>query len=68
MKEGRYFAFDTIPHARGAVEVSRSRYRAVLESERRSMLAIPGLLFVAAAYVVLAAGEPRRADRVSGTS
>ncbi|MER6319859.1 hypothetical protein ABT237_39865 [Streptomyces sp. NPDC001581] len=64
-REGRYFAFDTTPHARGTVEVSRSRYQAVLESDQRSMFAIPGLLFIGAAYAVLTAGELRRADRVS---
>lgn len=63
VKEGRLFAFDTTPHARGTVEVSRSRYQAVLESDQRTMFAIPGLLFVGAAYAVLAAGELRRADR-----
>ncbi|MEU9161312.1 hypothetical protein AB0D29_13695 [Streptomyces sp. NPDC048424] len=64
-REGRYFAFDTAPHARGTVEVSRSRYQAVLESDQRSMFAIPGVLFTGAAYVVLVAGELRPADRVS---
>ncbi|MEV6583938.1 hypothetical protein AB0M92_38070 [Streptomyces sp. NPDC051582] len=62
VKEGRFFAFDTTPQTRGTVEVSRSRYQAVLESDQRTLLAIPGLLFVAAAYAVLAAGELRRAD------
>ncbi|WP_328725248.1 hypothetical protein [Streptomyces sp. NBC_00259] len=62
MKGDRYFAFDTAPYARGAIEVSRSQYVAVLESDQRSMLAIPGTLFAGAAYVVLAAGELRRAD------
>ncbi|MGW6689963.1 hypothetical protein [Streptomyces sp. NPDC054961] len=61
-KEGRFFAFDTTPRARGTVEVSPSRYQAVLESDQRSMFAIPGLLFLGAAYVVLAAGELRRAE------
>ncbi|GHD82681.1 hypothetical protein ACFQL8_36600 [Streptomyces goshikiensis] len=64
LREGRYFAFDTTPPARGTVEVSQSQYQAVLESDERSVFAIPGLLFVGAAYVVLAAGELRRADRV----
>ncbi|MFG2758299.1 hypothetical protein [Streptomyces wuyuanensis] len=62
MKDGRYFVFDTTPYARGTIEVSRSQYIAVLESDQRSMLAIPGLLFAGAAYAVLAAGELRRAD------
>ncbi|MFV0137932.1 hypothetical protein ACLGIH_32925 [Streptomyces sp. HMX87] len=66
VKGGRYYAFDTTPHARGTVEVSRSRYQAVLESDQRSMFAIPGLLLVGAAYAVLAAGELRRLDRRPG--
>ncbi|MDW4909349.1 hypothetical protein RB628_29410 [Streptomyces sp. ADMS] len=61
-KDGRYFVLDTTPHARGTIEVSHSQYEAVLESDQRSMLAIPGILFAGAAYVVLAAGELRRAD------
>ncbi|WP_225877251.1 hypothetical protein [Streptomyces resistomycificus] len=62
VKDGRYFVFDTTPHARGTIEVSHSRYLAVLESDQRSMLAIPGLILAGAAYVVFAAGELRRAD------
>ncbi|MGW7200681.1 hypothetical protein [Streptomyces chryseus] len=64
-KAGRYFAFDTTPHERGTVEVSQSQYQAVLESDQRSMFAIPGVLLIGAAYVVLATGELRRADRDS---
>ncbi|WP_327381477.1 hypothetical protein [Streptomyces sp. NBC_01207] len=67
-KDGRYFAFDTAPLARGTVEISQKQYQAVLESDQRSMLAVPGLLFVGAAYVVLTAGELRRADRGSTPS
>ncbi|MEV3933854.1 hypothetical protein [Streptomyces sp. NPDC049944] len=61
-KDGRYFVFDTTPGARGTIEVSHSQYEAVLESDQRFMLAIPGMLFAGAAYVVFAAGELRRAD------
>ncbi|WP_405789805.1 hypothetical protein [Streptomyces sp. NBC_01367] len=68
VKDGRYFAFDTAPLARGTVEISQGQYQAVLESDQRSMLAIPGLLFIGAAYVVLTAGELRRADRGSTPS
>ncbi|WLQ62527.1 hypothetical protein OG279_02905 [Streptomyces sp. NBC_01201] len=50
------------PDTRGTIEVSHSEYEAVLESDQRFMLAIPGLLLAGAAYVVLAAGELRRAD------
>ncbi|MEU3937228.1 hypothetical protein AB0E85_35125 [Streptomyces sp. NPDC029044] len=64
VREGRYFVFDTTPHSRGTVEVSRSQYQTVLESDQRSMLAIPGMLFIGAAYLVLAAGELRRTDRI----
>ncbi|MGW1896340.1 hypothetical protein ACWCQB_02550 [Streptomyces hirsutus] len=63
VRDGRYFAFDTTPHARGTVELSRERYQAVLEADQRSMLTISGVVFVGAAYAVLAAGELRRADR-----
>ncbi|MEU6180439.1 hypothetical protein [Streptomyces coeruleorubidus] len=62
VRDGRYFVLDTTPYERGRVEVSRSQYVAVLESDQRSMLAIPGILFAAAAYLALAAGELRRAD------
>ncbi|MFC9794968.1 hypothetical protein ACFVJI_20185 [Streptomyces sp. NPDC127584] len=62
MKEGRYFVFDTTPYKRGTVEVSRSQYLDVLESDQRSMFAIPGVLFVGAAYFALTAGELRRAE------
>jgi hypothetical protein len=62
VRDGRYFVLDTTPYERGKVEVSRSQYVAVLESDQRSMLAIPGILFAAAAYLALAAGELRRAD------
>ena len=62
VKDGRYFVFDTTPYARGTIEVSHSQYEAVLESDQRSMLAIPGMLFAGAAYVVFVAGELRRAD------
>ncbi|MFD7911929.1 hypothetical protein ACFV30_14530 [Streptomyces sp. NPDC059752] len=68
VKDGRYFAFDTAPLARGTFEISQEQYQAVLESDQRSMLAIPGLLFIGAAYVVLTAGELRRADRGSTPS
>ncbi|MEW2635997.1 hypothetical protein AB0903_31250 [Streptomyces sp. NPDC048389] len=64
MKDGRYFAHDTTPHARGRVEVSRSRYEAVLAKDQRNLFAVPGVLFAGAAYVALASGElRRRADR-----
>ncbi|MFD8632132.1 hypothetical protein [Streptomyces sp. NPDC059533] len=63
VKEGRYFAFDATPRARHTVEVSQSQYQAVLESDQRMMFGVPGLLSVAAACVVLVAGELRRADR-----
>lgn len=59
-RDGRYFAFDTT--ARGTVELSRERYQAVLETDQRSMLTMSGVVFVGAAYAVLAAGELRRAD------
>ncbi|MFF0103657.1 hypothetical protein [Streptomyces hirsutus] len=62
-RDGRYFAFDTTPHARGTVALSRERYQAVLEADQRSMLTIPGVLLVGTACAVLAAGELRRADR-----
>ncbi|MFF6779863.1 hypothetical protein [Streptomyces sp. NPDC012510] len=62
IRDGRYFVLDVTPNERGTVEVSQSRYMAVLESDRRSMLAIPGILFAAAAYLALAVGELRRAD------
>lgn len=65
VKDGRYFAFDTTPYARGTVEITQSRYEAVLESDQRIMFAIPGVLFVGAATSVLASGEIRRADRGS---
>ncbi|MFD6322981.1 hypothetical protein ACFWOL_08915 [Streptomyces sp. NPDC058442] len=63
VKDGRYFALDTTPYARGTVELSREQYQVVLEADRRTMLAVPGMLFVGAAYAVLVAGELRRADR-----
>ncbi|MFJ4499994.1 hypothetical protein [Streptomyces sp. NPDC088864] len=62
IKDGRYFAFDTATHARGTIEVSHSEYEAILESDQRSMFAIPGMLFTGAAYAVFAAGQLRRAD------
>ncbi|MFE2647611.1 hypothetical protein [Streptomyces nigra] len=62
VKDGRYFVFDTTPYARGTIEVSHSQYEAVLESDQRSMFAIPGILLSGAAYVVFATGELRRAD------
>ncbi|GGR82665.1 hypothetical protein [Streptomyces nojiriensis] len=68
VKDGRYLAFDATPLARGTVEISQGQYQAVLESDQRSMLAIPGVLLISAAYVVLAAGELRRADRYSTPS
>jgi hypothetical protein len=68
MKGNRYFAFDTTPYARGTVEISRDQYFAVLEGDQRSMLAIPGLLFVGAAYFVLAAGQLHRVDRDAASS
>ncbi|MFF9013674.1 hypothetical protein ACF09C_12010 [Streptomyces sp. NPDC014870] len=63
---GRYFAFDATPHARGTVEIAQGEYEAVLESDQRTMLAIPGLLFLTAAYFALAAAELRRAEREAG--
>lgn len=68
LREGRYYAFETAPHARGTVEISRSRYPAVLEDDRRVWLTAPGVLCVFAAYAVLAAGELRRADRGAARS
>jgi hypothetical protein len=68
VKDGRYFVFDTTPYARGTIEVSHSQYEAVLESDQRSMFAIPGMLFAGAAYVVFVAGELRRADIGFGSS
>ncbi|MFJ8013798.1 hypothetical protein [Streptomyces sp. NPDC096339] len=65
VKDGRYFAFDTTPQARGTVEITQSQYQAVLEGDQRSMFAIPGLLFIGAAYAALTTGELRRADRGS---
>jgi hypothetical protein len=62
IKNGRYFVFDTNPYARGTIEVSRSQYVDVLESEQRAMLAISSLLFAGAAYLAFAAGELRRSD------
>ncbi|WP_256363226.1 hypothetical protein [Streptomyces sp. TRM70350] len=62
IRHGRYFVLDTTPYERGRVEVSQSQYVAVLESDQRSMLAIPGILFAAAASLALAVGELRRAD------
>ncbi|GAA0279630.1 hypothetical protein GCM10010302_16640 [Streptomyces polychromogenes] len=62
-KDGRYFAFDTTPDARGTVEITQSQYETVLENDQRSMFAIPGLLLISAAYAVLTSGEIRRADR-----
>ncbi|MFG2311461.1 hypothetical protein ACGFS9_22770 [Streptomyces sp. NPDC048566] len=63
VKDGRYFALDTTPYARGTVEITQSQYEAVLESDQRAMFAIPGLLLVGAGTFVLASGEIRRADR-----
>ncbi|MDX3639839.1 hypothetical protein [Streptomyces sp. MB09-02B] len=62
IRDGRYFVLDTTPYERGRIEVSRSQYVAVLESDQRSMLAIPSFLFASAAYLALAAGELCRAD------
>lgn len=62
IENGRYYAFDTAPLHRGRTEISRSEYLAVVRSDQRMMFAIPGALFAGAAYVVLAAGELRRAD------
>ncbi|WP_406727708.1 hypothetical protein WJ438_28195 [Streptomyces sp. GD-15H] len=67
-KDGRYSAFDTTPYARGTVELSHEQYQTVLEADQRSMLTIPGVLFVGAAYAVLAAGELRRANRGAAPS
>ncbi|MEV7784010.1 hypothetical protein AB0O72_01250 [Streptomyces sp. NPDC088106] len=61
-KGDRYFAFDTTPYERGTIEVSRSQYMAVVERDQRHIFAIPGVLFVCAAYGVLTAGELRRAE------
>ncbi|MBL3670303.1 hypothetical protein JL475_30875 [Streptomyces sp. M2CJ-2] len=63
VKDGRYFAFDTTPHARGTVELSHEQYQVVLEADQRFKLTTSGALFVGAAYAVLVAGELRRADR-----
>ncbi|GAA4762411.1 hypothetical protein GCM10023329_04850 [Streptomyces sanyensis] len=68
VREGRYYAFETAPYARGTMEISRSRYLAVLEDDRRVWLTAPGVLCVVAAYAVLAAGELRRADRGAARS
>ncbi|MET9347024.1 hypothetical protein [Streptomyces termitum] len=61
-RDGRYSVLDTPPHARERTEVSRSRYVAVLESDQRTLFALPGVLLVAAAHLVLVAGELRRAE------
>ncbi|MGW6292552.1 hypothetical protein [Streptomyces sp. NPDC055058] len=68
VRDGRYVALDTTPHARGTVEISRSRYQDVLENDQRTMFAIPGVLMLGAAYAVLAIGELRRADGAAPTS
>ncbi|MFI2415812.1 hypothetical protein [Streptomyces sp. NPDC018947] len=62
VRDGRYVALDTAPYARGTVMISQSRYQDVLENDLRTMLAIPAVLSLGAAYAVLAAGELRRAD------
>lgn len=62
IRDGRYTAFSTAPHARGTVEVTRAQYLTVLENDQRLLLGIPGLLLVGAACAVLAAGEIHRAD------
>ncbi|MFE4592985.1 hypothetical protein [Streptomyces laurentii] len=62
VRDGRYVAFDTTPHTRGMVEISQRHYQDVLESDQRTMFAIPGVLFLGAAYAALTAGELRRAD------
>ncbi|MBM7091111.1 hypothetical protein JTP67_21730 [Streptomyces sp. S12] len=68
VRDGRYVAFDTTPQARGTVEISRTRYLDVLESDQRTMLAVPGVLMLGAAYAVLASGELRRTDGAAPTS
>ena len=65
-RDGRYFVLDATPYKRGRIEVSRSEYLAVLESDQRSMLAIPSLLFASAACLALAAGELGRANAEPG--
>ncbi|WNF29803.1 hypothetical protein RI138_24865 [Streptomyces sp. C11-1] len=67
VRDGRYFALDTTPGARGTVEISKSQYQALERSGLRAMLAVPGVLLVGAACMVLAAGELRRADRGQNT-
>lgn len=62
VSEGRYVAYDTSVTTDRAVELTRDEYLALLPSSRRMMFAVPGLLGAAAAAIVLAAGELRRAD------
>jgi hypothetical protein len=62
IRGGRYFVLDTTPYERRVIEVPESQYVAVLESDQRSMLTIPGLLFAGAAGLSLVAGELRRVD------
>lgn len=68
VKDGRYFALDTTPYARGTVELSREQYQVVLEADRRVWITAAGMFFVGAACAVLVAGELRRADRGAASS
>ncbi|MFB7046720.1 hypothetical protein ACFCZ5_19330 [Streptomyces microflavus] len=61
-RDGRYFALDTMSSERATVEILKSCYQALELGGSRSMLAVPAVLLVGAAYLVLAAGEVRRAD------
>ncbi|WP_369243626.1 hypothetical protein [Streptomyces sp. R41] len=63
---GRYFSYDQSTSPRVKVELSRSQYEAVIESQQRMMLAIAGLMSASAAGVVLAGGELRRQDDAVG--
>ncbi|APS18978.1 hypothetical protein TK78_08455 [Streptomyces sp. Tue 6075] len=65
VREGRYVAYDTSVTTDRAVELTQDEYLALLPSSRRMMFAVPGLLGAAAAAIVLAAGELRRADDAS---
>ncbi|OCC13001.1 hypothetical protein [Streptomyces sp. PTY087I2] len=62
-RDGRYVAYDpTATTDSRTVEVTRDEYLSLLPSSLRMMYAMPGLLCAAAAAIVLAAGELRRAD------
>lgn len=68
VKDGRYFALDTTPYARGTVELSHEQYQVVLEADRRVWITVSGMFLAGAACAVLVAGELRRADRGAASS